>query len=64
MGTKSLTRAAVVLALFVVAFLLHKLVFLLLMVAGTSAGTGLGFVYVVRRDRKQRERRRLEEQDS
>jgi positive regulator of sigma E activity len=64
MSTKSLTRAAVVLALLVAAFLMHKLVFLLLMVAGAGAGTGLGFVYVMRRDRKLRERRRLENRDS
>jgi Flp pilus assembly protein TadB len=48
---------AVPVALCVVAFLLHKLVFFIVMVAAVACGTGLGFAYVLRRDRKQREER-------
>ncbi|WP_157436336.1 hypothetical protein [Actinospica robiniae] len=61
MNPKSVARVTVVVALFVVAFLLHKLVFLVLMLAAVVLGTGLGFAYILHRDRKQRERREREQ---
>lgn len=61
MNPKSAARVAVVLALLVVAFLLHKLVFLVLMLAAVVLGTGLAFAYILHRDRKQRERREREQ---
>lgn len=63
MNPKSAARVAVVVALLVVAFLLHKLVFLVLMLAAVVLGTGLGFAYVLHRDRKQRERRERQQID-
>lgn len=63
MNPKSVARVAVVVALCVVAFLLHKLVFLVLMLAAVVLGTGLGFAYVLHRDRRLRERREREQLD-
>lgn len=63
MNPKSVARVAVVVALCVVAFLLHKLVFLVLMVAAVVLGTGLGFAYILHRDRRQRERRERRQTD-
>ena len=61
MNPKSVARVTVVVALCVVAFLLHKLVFLLVMLAAVVLGTGLGFAYVLPRGRKERERREREQ---
>lgn len=63
MNAKSLGRVTVVVALLVIAFVLHKLVFLVLMLAAVALGTGLGMLYVLRRGRKDRERRLGESED-
>jgi len=60
---KSVARVALVVALCVVAFLLHKLVFLILMVVAVVLGTGLGFAYILYRDRRLRERRERQQID-